>query len=61
MITPGTIGCPGKWPSKYGSEGLIIFSAINEDCVGDPPGELIINATAGAFLSENSLWLIEKN
>ena len=34
---------------------LIIYSAIKDDCVGDPPGELIINATAGAFLSENSL------
>ena len=30
-------------------------SAIKEDCVGDPPGEFIINATAGLFLSENNL------
>ena len=34
---------------------LDIFSAIKEDCVGDPPGEFIINATAGLFLSENNL------
>ena len=34
---------------------LIIFSAINEDCVGEPPGELIIKATAGDFLSANNL------
>ena len=32
----------------------IIESAIKEDCVGDPPGEFIIKATAGFFLSENS-------
>ena len=34
---------------------LIIFSAIKEDCVGEPPGELIIKATAGDFLSANNL------
>ena len=34
---------------------LIIFSAIKEDCVGEPPGELIIKATAGDFLSAKSL------
>ena len=33
----------------------IIESAIKEDCVGDPPGEFIIKATAGLFLSENNL------
>ena len=32
----------------------IIFFAISDDCVGEPPGELIIIATAGAFLSENN-------
>ena len=34
---------------------MSVFFAIKDDCVGDPPGELIINATAGAFLSEKSL------
>ena len=33
----------------------MIFSAINDDCVGDPPGELMIKATAGLFLSANNL------
>ena len=32
----------------------IIESAINEDCVGDPPGEFIIKTTAGHFLLENN-------
>ena len=27
---------------------------MSDDCVGEPPGELIIIATAGAFLSENN-------
>ena len=35
----------------------IILSAISDDWVGEPPGELIINATAGHFLSEKSLLI----
>ena len=30
---------------------------MSEDCVGEPPGELIIKAMAGAFLSENNLLI----
>ena len=36
----------------------IIFSAISDDWVGEPPGELIINATAGHFLSEKSFGIL---
>ena len=36
----------------------MIFEAINDDCVGDPPGELTIKATAGLFLSANNLSII---
>ena len=33
---------------------MILF-AIKEDCVGEPPGELMIRPTTGDFLSANNL------
>ena len=33
---------------------MILF-AIKEDCVGEPPGELMIKHTTGDFLSANNL------
>ena len=36
------------------ARSMILF-AIKEDCVGEPPGELITKPTTGDFLSANSL------
>ena len=58
--------CDSVWMDKgeiflhISSKDILAFndaieSAIKEDCVGEPPGELITKATAGLFLSENNL------
>ena len=51
---------PGKELFSFlslSSNPNLFLSEIRDDCVGEPPGELMINATAGHFLSAKSLLI----